>query len=374
MANTRRFSISTTATASKFFSVHAGGIRQRTHCNPIRTLASNRDCQNSDDSSSTNKSRTIKIPAGTTVQAAYDCGIQALQSANVVEPEASMPQLLAAALDLDWETGYRTVLQPQSLVQELTEDQASTLSKFLERRLNHEPIQYILGQWDFLDYVISIRPPLLCPRPETEELIQLVIQDASKQTRIKETGNVQLKVLDIGCGTGVIGISLADQLNDARVHAIDIEPIAMETSLENARRILTGSTVDRYQCSLIPVSEYVIGKEEEPYDMIVSNPPYIPTSDYNDLSPDVINFESRGALEAGEDGLIVILDILKGMKRWCKPGAPCWMEVDPTHPKILKELLSSSSEEVKDLGVEFVASYKDMFGKDRFVKLQYTGD
>ncbi|CAJ1970499.1 unnamed protein product [Cylindrotheca closterium] len=309
------------------------------------------------------------IQAGTSVQEAYNRGVQELQSANVVEPEASMPQLLASALNLDWETGYRTVLQPQTLRQKLTKEQASTLSKLLERRLNHEPVQYILGQWDFLDYVVAIRPPLLCPRPETEELVQLVVQDAKKM-RI-ETGKEQLKILDVGCGTGVIGISLVDLLHDAKVHAIDIDPIAVETSLENARRILSESTVDRYQCSLTPVAEYFIESDEDPYDMLVSNPPYIPTSDYNDLSPDVINFESRDALEAGEDGLAVIIDIIKGMRRWCKPGAPCWMEVDPTHPKLIEELLTSSDKKVAEWGVEFVSSHKDMFGKDRFIKLQF---
>lgn len=330
------------------------------------------DVDGSTSKTDNNNDTIIRISAGTTVQDAYDCGVHALHASNVVEPEASVPQLLAFALDLDWETGYRTVMQPQyAMHQTLTKQQAITLRKLLERRLNHEPIQYILGQWDFLDYVIAIRPPLLCPRPETEELVQMVLHDA-KQIRM-ETGKDQLKILDIGCGTGVIGISLADQLDNTRVHAIDIEPMAVETSLENARRILSEGRLEQYQCSLIPVAEYSINEDEEPFDLVVSNPPYIPTSDYNNLSADVINFESRDALEAGEDGLTVIRDIIKGMRRWCKPGAPCWMEVDPTHPKIIEELLSSS-ENKAEFGVEFVSSSKDMFGKDRFVKLKYIGD
>lgn len=333
----------------------------------IFSLASSRGQSDDTHRPITSESSPQLIKAGSTVQEAYDFGIQALRDASVSEPEASMPQLLAIALDLDWETGYRRVLQPPLLMQALNDEQATTLSQFLQRRLNHEPIQYILGQWDFLDYVVSIRPPLLCPRPETEELVQLAIQDAKNSILSN-----QLKILDIGCGTGVIGISLVDQLDGAKVQAIDIEPIAVKTSMENAKRILRGKA-DRYQCALIPVAEYCLKENEKPFDMIVSNPPYIPTSDYKDLSPDVINFESRDALEAGEDGLEVIRDIIKSMRRLCKPGAPCWMEVDPTHPKLMEEMLSSS-DVATESGVVFVASHKDMFGKDRFVELRYIGD
>ena len=336
-------------------------------------LASSGDDQSSrhrHTASSTNIDNPSRfgIEPGTTIQEAYNVGVQALHEANVTEPEASLPQLLAVALDLDWETGYRRVMQEPLLRHALNQQQAEILSQYVQRRLNHEPIQYILGQWDFLDYVVSIRPPLLCPRPETEELVQLVLQDV-KHSSTEES----IKILDIGCGTGVIGISLADQLNGrARVHAIDIEPIAVETSRENAKRIL-GENKDWYQCELIPVAKYSLIDQEEPFDMIISNPPYIPSGDYIGLSPDVINFESRDALEAGEDGLSVIREIIASMKRLCKPGAPCWMEVDPTHPKLLKELLYSEKA-AKEWGVTFMDSRKDMFGKDRFVKLQYSGD
>jgi release factor glutamine methyltransferase len=102
-----------------------------------------------------------------------------------------------------------------------------------------------------------------------------------------------------------------------------------------------------------------------PFDIVVSNPPYIPQTDRGSLSTDVIDFESETALFGGEDGMDVIRTIIRQLSSWCNSGAVCWMEVDPTHPKKIEEWLRKSP----DLKVHFESSYKDLFGKDRFVKL-----
>lgn len=297
-------------------------------------------------------STTTAITGGWTVQQAWETGMQSLQEANVAEPEASLPHLLAAALDLDWETGYRQVHFLKS--DSLTKSQAHKFQTLLGRRLEHEPLQYILGQWDFLVYTVKIRPPLLCPRPETEELV-CMIRDNNPNRRIP------LNILDVGCGTGVIGVALAHKLPTSKVHAIDIEPTAIETSLENAQTILGELHQDRYKAQLISVKDY---KPTEPLDMVVSNPPYIPVQDYQVLSPDVLDYESESALCGGADGMDIIRIIIEKLPLWCKSGAVCWMEVDPTHPALLEQELHGNSL------IDFVSAYKDMFGKDRFVKLQ----
>jgi release factor glutamine methyltransferase len=305
------------------------------------------------------------------------------------EPVASATQILAHCLSLPWDTGYRDLLRlyheslSSSLTnfhkssscaslarQRLTVDQAGMLNDLLQRRLAHEPIQYLIGQWDFLEYTIKIKPPLLCPRPETEELVQLVLQD------IVPDGSC--RILDVGCGTGCIGIALASanlkskgKLRSVHVTALDVEVIAVETSRENAAAILGPSWADCYTVHLCAAEDYsrgMVDRDKRLYDIVVSNPPYIPAADMETLSPGVQNYESRDALYGGSsDGMHVIRTIVQQLPAWCRVGAICWMEVDPSHPRLLKQWLGS-----QDLGVEFVASRQDMFGRDRFVMLRTT--
>lgn len=294
--------------------------------------------------------------SGWTVQKAYETAVTYLES--TLEPKTIVPHLLSSSLKLDWKEGYRQVLH-QHKDDILTTQQSNHFQEMLHRRWNHEPVQYILGQWDFLDYTITICPPLLCPRPETEELVMMIIDENMGRNDTKH-------ILDVGCGTGVIGLSLADKLPHVNVSAVDIEPIAIRTSLTNAGRILAPSQQNRYHAWVCPAADVELA---ERVDLVVSNPPYIPESDYENLSSDVIDYESKDALCGGSDGMVVIYDIIHALSRWCNPGATCWMEVDPTHPVFIEQYLKEN----EDFGVVFLSSYKDMFGKDRFVKLKFIG-
>ena len=327
---------------------------------------------NSNRNSDSNPTATMD---GWTVREALDESILRLTDKNVTEPDYSALYLMAASLELPWERGIRDLEgSSDGTLQstKLTTEQASDLESKLKRREDHEPIQYVLGQWDFLDYTIAIRKPLLCPRPETEELVLKVVE---------ETTESPVHILDIGCGTGVIGISLAELLPDATVEAIDIEPVAIETSMENAQRVLKDQAggidkyPDCYKATLVSASEYT---PEFPFDVVVSNPPYIPRSDMEGLSDDVTQHESDVALCGGTDGMDVIYTIIERLPEWCNTDAVCWMEVDPSHPKLIEEFLSSTGgggkENKKSMfsgkSVRFESSHKDMFGKDRFVKLR----
>lgn len=282
----------------------------------------------------------------------------------------SVTNILADVLQLPWTTGYKdltwiaqkhkrqAIPQPfQELAcRVLTEQEALEFANKLHRRKQQEPIQYILGKWDFLDSTFRVRAPLLCPRPETEELVELVAQEISGHKHHQ-------RILDVGCGTGCIGISLAAKFRHLQVSAIDVEPIAVETSLENARHILGSQWKDQYDAQLCSAQDLVI--ENRRFDMVVSNPPYIPSGDMNDLDKEVKDYESHQALSGlSGDGLDVIRDIIKQLPFWCHVSATCWMEVDPSQPDLLRELLASHPH------VAFVSSHHDMFGKERFVKLQ----
>jgi release factor glutamine methyltransferase len=337
--------------------------------------------------------------------------IEYLQQGNVPEPEESVFQLLAWALQLNWEDGHRKLrnMHYYSTSNEksqssynfdrnsMTSQELEIFQSFLQRRYSMEPIQYIVGQWDFLDHTFWIDPPLLCPRPETEELVLLAEQDVRSQLyhtkAIKESTTIDPKqqmqqpplfsILDIGCGTGVIGISLCSRLsNHVKVDAIDIDPIAISVSQRNAERILGIDWNRKYQVRLQNIQDTPLQNPNQPannndslsasdtssfkYDMVVSNPPYIPQLDMSTLTMDVIQFESHTALFGGVDGLDVIQSILEQLPTICRSGAICWMEVDPSHPSRIKEIIQQKSKNSK---IQYVSCHKDMFGKLRFVKI-----
>ena len=392
-----------------------------------------------------------------------------LVAGGAPEPEASTAHLLAHALHLPWDDGYRRIQEllqwgshptpassdddndndaatddaaalsapplPLPLARrKLTGPEAHQLSDLVKRRLAHEPIQYLVGQWDFLDATYAVRAPLLCPRPETEELVLLVEDELAELCAHRATRNDSrpLRVLDVGCGTGCIGISLLDRWWRRRrrtaltgtssiplqVHAIDNDPIAVETSLENARRILGPGAVNGmdpsssyYSTQRVALQDYHHIPNSHRFDLVVSNPPYIPLTDQNTLEPTVLKYESVTALFGGTDGMDVIRDAVRRLPTWCRttiegtPGiqdpaaAICWMEVDPSHPALLEAWLTGScgggrgggdgggggggDDNEYDAGepavtvptgVQYAGVRSDLFGRPRFVRFRVRGD
>ena len=382
---------------------------------------------------------------------------------------------MSHALGLDWDDGHRmlrgvaaltlptTRAPPSSTSRRMTDggpmhDLAKrTLSSeenllyvsLLERRLQFEPLQYIVGRWDFHHLSgLRIRKPMLCPRPETEELVELVLSDIDRlicDLNIDAGGGERrrkVRVLDVGCGTGAIGIAIARRYPEqVHVVALDVSKEAVELSNENAALFLSsgdgttttggndddidiigdgghdGGVISSYQaivCSardftnddeIVQSSEsgssFAAGRErrrwEMDFDIVVSNPPYIPTGDMPGLSKDVSGFESRGALCGGDDGLDVIRDIVLRLPEWFSSPTTaaviaaaddyddrttrrmmrrrhCWMEVDDSHPAELERWLAPGSEESILRGVEHSESRKDFCGRDRFVKLVQSRD
>ncbi|GKY90452.1 hypothetical protein MPSEU_000019000 [Mayamaea pseudoterrestris] len=338
--------------------------------------------QLSASSSDSNLMRSFSVDettfyAGHTVSQALQLSHNLLQENDIDEPDLSVTNILAACLNLPWESGFRdlqSILQSTSSTSSLlasrtlTAAEAQHFAHLLQRRLQHEPIQYLVGQWDFYKHTFYIQPPLLCPRPETEQLVELAVADITEFRRKGasrcDNDHAPIRILDIGAGTGCLGISIAAALleNDLTVHALDIEPIAVRTSKRNAERVLGPAWSETYSVALVSANDYQLDADGSMYDFIVSNPPYIPQADYNDLHPTVKRYESADALVAGEDGMKVIRDIIERLPLWAKPGAFCWMEVDPSQPKLIRSIC--------DEKVEYVETIRDIFGRDRFVKLR----
>jgi release factor glutamine methyltransferase len=168
----------------------------------------------------------------------------------------------------------------------LTPCQEQAFWELVRRRRQEEPVAYITGEKEFMGLSLQVNPAVLIPRPETECLVEAALCAAGPSPRI----------LDLGTGSGAIALSLAFYLPGARVLALDLSPAALRVARHNARRLGLASRVRFLQADLLPP----LG---QPFHLVVSNPPYIPTGDLAGLPRSVRAFEPREALDGGPDGL-----------------------------------------------------------------------
>lgn len=177
---------------------------------------------------------------------------------------------------------------------ELTRDQQRAYESALTRRLHHEPIQYITGQQEFYGLNLRVTPAVLIPRPETEHLVEAVLA--------RLPANQPLKIADMGTGSGAIAIALAVHLPQAKITALDISLEALKIAETNARHHKVDDRIHFLRSDLL--SAFVKDASDgEIFDAIVSNPPYVPDSDRDQLHPQVREHEPPTALFAGPSGL-----------------------------------------------------------------------
>jgi len=173
----------------------------------------------------------------------------------------------------------------------LTELELNQYREYLKRRGNFEPLQYILGKVEFFGLEILVNNSVLIPRPETELLVEKIINDYK--------GNLNLTILDIGCGSGNISIALAVNLESARIFTTDVKISSLEIAKENARRHSVANKVNFINHDILKQ-----GLDEfEKFDIIVSNPPYVSKENYSTLQKEVKDFEPITAVTDGNDGL-----------------------------------------------------------------------
>ena len=172
----------------------------------------------------------------------------------------------------------------------LDRDKSALLSLILKRRILGEPVQYILGETEFMGLKFKVDNRALIPRPETEILVEQAL------AQLKQMGIVSPKLLDLGTGSGCIAISIAKAFSRADVWASDISTVALQLAVENAS--LNNVVIKFIQGDLFDTREF----DNEKFDLIISNPPYVSTEEFNSLAKE-ISFEPELALKAGIDGL-----------------------------------------------------------------------
>ncbi|MCA9524276.1 MAG: peptide chain release factor N(5)-glutamine methyltransferase [Myxococcales bacterium] len=180
----------------------------------------------------------------------------------------------------------------------LHDDELTRYRELVKRRAQRTPVAYLTGERDFWSLSFRVDPRVLIPRPETEVLIEVALE------RVDRRQTPTMRVLDVGTGSGILATVLAKELG-ASVVAVDISADALEVARQNAERHGVAERIELRQGSLVPT-------DGGPFDLIVSNPPYIPRADLATLMPEVSRFEPTLALDGGDDGLELIGALIVG--------------------------------------------------------------
>ncbi len=223
----------------------------------------------------------------------------------------------------------------------------------VRRRGAGEPLQTILGETEFYSRVFKVRPGVFIPRPETERLVEIAVGLlAPPDHRL-----LSPVAVEIGCGSGIIGVCLAAEVPQLVVEAVDINPAAVELTRHNAHLNGVGGRVHTHQGSRFdPLPAHLRGQ----VDMLVSNPPYVRTDEIAELQTEVRDHDPHTALDGGRDGLDFYRALAHGMGPWLRPGGWIVLEIGADQGEAVTEIMTASG--ARDLSV-----HQDYAGRDRVV-------
>ena len=230
-----------------------------------------------------------------------------------------------------------------ALQQEVTEEEKQFVEEIFKKLAAHIPAQYIIGHAEFFGMQLKVDERVLIPRPETEELVELILAENLKDN---------LKVLDIGTGSGAIALALAKNRPDWSVTAADISQDALDLSLENANAQNLNLSFIKSDC---------FSEISSKYDIIVSNPPYISREDQEEVGLNVLHSEPHLALFADEDGLAIYRRIAEDSKDYLNDGGKIYLEIGYKQGQSVPALF------MENLPEKRVRTLKDQFGQDRMV-------
>jgi release factor glutamine methyltransferase len=251
--------------------------------------------------------------------------------------------LLAHALGVDRLHLYLNAERP------LVPGERSRYREFVRRRANREPVALITGVKEFWSIPFKVQFGVLIPRPDTERLVEVVLDEVRSKT--------DARILEIGAGSGAVAVAILREHPDARVIATDIDPMALETAGFNASASEVRSRLDLVASNLLEAF-----RERVFFDVICSNPPYIPSDQIETLEPEIRCYEPIRALDGGPDGLGVIRRLVATAPAYLKAGGALVLEVGDRQSDAVREIFSQHG------GLVDVRTFSDLAGKSRVVR------
>ncbi len=210
-----------------------------------------------------------------------------------------------------------------------------SLRELVRRAARHEPAQYLVGETWFYGRRFFVDRSTLIPRPSTEALIEHVLQ-----WRRAVPGHANALIADIGTGTGCIAVTLATLIPQAHIVATDVSADALALAAENAQQHDVTDRIEFRQGTLLePLEAMGLGR----FDVICSNPPYISEPEWEQVAPNVRDYEPASALRGGADGLDVIRPLIAGSGRFLKPDGQLVMEIADSQPDAVRELVKATA-------------------------------
>ena len=238
----------------------------------------------------------------------------------------------------------------------------NALTADVTRLLNGEPVQYVVGEAEFYGRRFIVRPGVLIPRPETEELCQWVLSALNASPFLGKAS-----ILDIGTGSGCIAVTLAAELPEASVSAWDVSDEALVIANENATRLGVSVKFEKQDVLhySLPTGEGWGGASDSgpaPFSLIVSNPPYVCRSEAAQMEPHVLEHVRHEALFVPDDGALLFFRVIAHLGlQLLQPGGWLYFEINPLYADDLMSLM-------KEMGYADVETRQDQFGKTRMIR------
>ncbi|KAM9482089.1 MTRF1L release factor glutamine methyltransferase isoform 1-T1 [Clarias gariepinus] len=298
------------------------------------------------------------VDCGVTAEQAVRVWAQCFQEHGISEPLLSSHYIIAHVL------GKKTLqcVKKRKLQDRLSDKERENVWELCSKRLTRMPVQYVIEEWDFRDLTLKMRPPVFIPRPETEELVSLVLKHLRSQWR-----EHPLRCLEVGCGSGAISLSLLQSIPQLKAVALDQSQEAVCLTKENAERLGLLDRLEVYHLDIMKDADLTL-RSCAPVDVIVSNPPYLFSQDMESLQEEILRFEDHSALDGGFDGMSVIRQILTLAPRLLTDEGHLYLEVDPRHPPCIKHEVEESM-----LGLQYLETHCDFTNRLRFCILQKGG-
>ncbi|MGA7530685.1 MAG: peptide chain release factor N(5)-glutamine methyltransferase [Pseudolabrys sp.] len=269
--------------------------------------------------------RTIPgLKDGASVSEAISLLAQAFHTAGIEAADVDGRLLVGHALHLD---RARLIAQSDRI---LEAREINVISALAARRLKREPVSRILGQKEFWSIALAITPDVLVPRPETETVVEGALDFVVRGGLRME----KLRILDIGTGSGALLLALLRELPNATGTGTDISTGALKVARENAARCGVEGRCTFVVCDIASVVE-------GPFDLLVSNPPYIAHNEITSLAPEVKNYDPMVALDGGDDGLAAYRAIAADAKRLLAPGARMFVELGAGQEAAVRDLFTN---------------------------------